>query len=207
MFFVCISRSRGKLIWPNCLCHRSISDSTFCPFANIVVPTSFVSRINILHSRRPCAMTLPSSSMKHPRCVNRTCIFLSTICPTNTKFFVIVEMCRTFINFPFCPTWFMGVSLTCSMVWYVRCRHWFRRPPAVPASPNVRTTLRGSSCDSTPWNLRTTPRSASRCSLPSNWPCPSSQRLGPIRLLSSLLRSAIFDAYLRLPGSIRLCSN
>ena len=32
MFFVCISRSHGKFIWPNCLCHRSISDLTFGSF-------------------------------------------------------------------------------------------------------------------------------------------------------------------------------
>ena len=76
----------------------SMSDSTFCPLVNIAVPTSFVSRINILPSRLPCAMIFPSSSMKHPRWMNWTCIPWSTIFPTNTKFLVIVETCRTFLS-------------------------------------------------------------------------------------------------------------
>ena len=66
----CIFSSFRKLMWPTRLCHRSMSNPTFCPFANIVVPTSLVSRINIYLSWRPCAMTLPSSLMKHPICVN-----------------------------------------------------------------------------------------------------------------------------------------
>ena len=66
------------------------------------------SRLNILPSLRPCAITRPTSSMKHPRCVNRTSIPWSTICPTDTKFFVIVGTCNTFISFPFCPTWLRG---------------------------------------------------------------------------------------------------
>ena len=113
IFFVRISRRCGKLTWANRLCHRSIFDSAFCPFANIAVPTSFVSRINILRSWCPCAMTFPSSSMKHSRCVNRTCIHWSTIYLTDVRFFVIVGTCMTFINFPFCLTWFKGTSPTC----------------------------------------------------------------------------------------------
>ena len=54
--------------------------------------------------------------MKHPRCVNQTYIPWSTICPTDTKFFVIVRMCKMFISFPSCLTWFRGTSPTCSMV-------------------------------------------------------------------------------------------
>ena len=82
------------------------------PFANIAVPLSVESRMNILPSLRPCAITRPSSSMKHPRCVNRTSIPRSTICPTETKFFVIVGTCSTFISFSFCPTWLRGTSPT-----------------------------------------------------------------------------------------------
>ena len=50
------------------------------------------------------------SRMKHPRCVNRTSIPWSTICPTNTRFFVVVGTCNTFMSFPFCPTWLKGTS-------------------------------------------------------------------------------------------------
>ena len=95
MFFICVSRSRGKLTWTNHLCHRLMSYSTFCP------------------SRCPCTITFPSSSMKQPRCVSRTCIPWSTICPTDTRFFVT---CSKLMSFPFCPTWLRGTSPTCSMV-------------------------------------------------------------------------------------------
>ena len=84
----------------------------FCPLANIAVPPSVESRINILPSLRPCAITRPSSSMKHLRCVNRTSIPWSMICPTETRFFVIVGTCNTFMSFPFCPTWLKGTSPT-----------------------------------------------------------------------------------------------
>ena len=76
---------------------------------------SLVLRMNILSALRPCAIISPSSSMKHPRCVNRTYIPWSTICPTDTIFFVIVGTCNTFISFPFCPTWLRGTSTTCSI--------------------------------------------------------------------------------------------
>ena len=94
------------------LCHKSISDSTFCPFANNAVPPSVESRMNILPSLRPCAITRPSSSMKHPRCVNRTCIPWSTIYPTDTRFFMIVGTCNMFMSFPFCLLWLRGTSQT-----------------------------------------------------------------------------------------------
>ena len=71
------------------------------------VPPSVESRMNILPSLRPCAITRPSSSMKHLRCVNRTYIPWLTICLTDTKFFVIVGTCSMFMSFPFCPTWLM----------------------------------------------------------------------------------------------------
>ena len=66
--------------------------------------------------RRPCTMTLPSSSMKHLRCINRTCIPWSTIFSNDTRLFVIVGMCNTFMSFPFCPTWMRETSPTCSIV-------------------------------------------------------------------------------------------
>ena len=71
--------------------------------------------MNILPSLCPCAIIWPSSSMKHPRCVNRTCIPWSTICPTDTRFFVIVGTCTTFMSFPFYPAWLRGTSPTCSI--------------------------------------------------------------------------------------------
>ena len=37
------------------------------------------------------------------------------ICPTDTKFFVIVGMSSTLISFPLYPTWLTGTSLTCSI--------------------------------------------------------------------------------------------
>ena len=117
MFIVCISRSHGKLTWSNRLCHRSMFDSTFCPFANNTVLTSLVLTMNILSSQCAFTMTFPSSSMKQPRCVNRTkCIPCSTICLSNTRFFMIVGTCSTFMSFPFCPMWLRGTSLPCLMV-------------------------------------------------------------------------------------------
>ena len=44
-FFICILGSHGKMTWPNRFYHRLISDSTFGPFANMMILTSFVSRI------------------------------------------------------------------------------------------------------------------------------------------------------------------
>ena len=73
---------------------------------------TLVSRINILPSRRPCAIILPSSSMKHPRYVNRTCIPWSTIWPLDARFLVIIGMCSTFMSFPFCPIWLRGTRHT-----------------------------------------------------------------------------------------------
>ena len=60
-------------------------------------------------------MILPSSSMKHPRWVNQTCIPWSTICPTDTKFLVIVGTCKTLRIIPFWPTCLRGTSPMCSM--------------------------------------------------------------------------------------------
>ena len=102
-------------MWPIRLCHRSIIDLTFCYFANKAAPMSLVSRINIHPSWHPCEMIWPYSSMKHPRCVNRTCIPWSMTCPTDTRFFVIVGTCNKFKSFPLCLTRLRGTSLTCSI--------------------------------------------------------------------------------------------
>ena len=155
-------------------------------FQNIVVPTSIVSRINVLPSQLPCAMTFPSSSMKHPRCVNRICIPSWTIFPIDTRFFVFVGMCRTFINFLFFSEVVQGncIDMLDSM---------FRRTLVFPVSPNTRTTPRGSSCDVTLQNQHTTPHLISRF-LPSwNFLCALSQRSGPIhfRLPRSPRHSAV----------------
>ena len=145
MLFVCISRSRGKLIWPNCLCHRSISNLTFSPLGEHS-GFDFV-RFEDKHPpfRHPCVMTFPSSSMKHPSCVNRTSIPWSKIYPTDTRFFMIVRTCRTFISFPFNSTWFRGNCPTCVMV--CRVSSPVLTNPGCSVSPNMGATLRGSSYD------------------------------------------------------------
>ena len=106
-------------MWPICLWHNLMSDSTFCPFANIVVPKSFVLRMNILPY--PCwrAIIEPASSMKQPWWLNRTCMLWSTICLTYTKFLVIVSTCKTFLIQPLWPTWRRRTSLICWMGWMV----------------------------------------------------------------------------------------
>ena len=98
--FNCMSYSREKLMWPNRLCYKSMSNSTFYTLAYMAVPTSLVSRINILPSLRPCAMSWPPSSMKYLSRLNCTCIPWSTIW-TDTKFLVIVGTCSTFFMPPF----------------------------------------------------------------------------------------------------------
>ena len=74
-------------------------------------------------------------------------------------------------------------------------------------APSMKTIPHDSSYDLMLRSQHTTPRSVSRCSPPSNWPCASLRRLGPFRLLLSLQRSVIdvdFHVWLCL---IRICPN
>ena len=106
-------------MWLNRFCHNSISDSTLCPLAYIAVPTLLVSSMNIWSSLHPCAITLSPSSMKHLSWLNHTCIPWSTICPTNTKFLVIVGTCKTFFIHTLLPMWLRGMFSMCLIVWTV----------------------------------------------------------------------------------------
>ena len=99
--FDCIALSFLRLMWPIRLCYNFTSESTFVLFANMADFISCESRMNI----RP-SMSRPSFSMKQPPWSNRTCIPCSTIWPTETKFFVMVGTCKTFLMYvclPFSP--------------------------------------------------------------------------------------------------------
>ena len=75
--------------------------------------------MNIWSSLHPCAITLSPSSMKHLSWLNHTCIPWSTICPTNTKFLVIVGTCKTFFIHTLLPMWLRGMFSMCLIVWTV----------------------------------------------------------------------------------------
>ena len=96
--FDCMSWSFGKLMWPNRLCHNSMSDSTFYLLVYIVVPTSLVSSMNICPSLRPRAITWSLFSMKHLFWLNRICMPWLIIFLSNTKFLVIVYTWKAFFN-------------------------------------------------------------------------------------------------------------
>ena len=119
------------------LYHKSMSDSSVCPLANITLSTSFVSRMNILRSLRPRTMIQPSSSMKQLMWRNWTYIPRSTIYPNDTRYFVIVGKCRTFLIIPLWSTWLKG---TPPIFWWGEgCRHRFLRPLAISVSQDRRT--------------------------------------------------------------------
>ena len=92
----CISLCLWRLMWPIRVCHNSMSVSALVPFENMVDFILCESTMNIRPSLHPQAMIRPSFLMKQPPWSNRTCMPCSTIWPTETKFFVIVETCKTF---------------------------------------------------------------------------------------------------------------
>ena len=120
--------------------------------------------------------------MKHPRCVNRTCIPWSTICPTDTRFFVIVrhgsgELLRHFRS-------------------EAKCHLLLRLLLVAPVFLGLRTTLYGSSYGLTLWCQRTTVLPILVWSSSSSLLLFSSRRLPPFRLFWILRRSAIATGFL-----------
>ena len=113
--FDCIPRSRWRFTWPIRLCHNSIFVSVLRPLAYMADFTSFESRMNKRPSLRPLAMSRPSFSMKQPSLLKQTCMPCSTIWPTETKFFVIVGTCKTFLMQVCSPSFPNGTSSMCRM--------------------------------------------------------------------------------------------
>ena len=142
--------------------------------------------------------------MKHPRCVNRTSIPWSMICPTDTKFFVIVGTCSTFMSFPFCTTWLRELLRHSRSD--AECRLQLRLLPVASVFPGTRTTPYGSSYDLTRRSQRTTPRPISGWFASLSLLCVSSRRQTLFRLSRILRRSAIAAdfpcRYVSGPGSL-----
>ena len=93
--FDCIARSRWRFMWSILLCHNSMLVSVLRALAYMADFTSFESRMNKRPSLRPLAMIWPSSSMKQPSSLKRTCMPGSTIWLSETKFFAMVGTWKT----------------------------------------------------------------------------------------------------------------
>ena len=184
-------------MWSICLCHKSMSDLTFCPFANIRAPIPFVSRINILPCLCPlCPHTInrPSSSMKLLLWLNRTYMPWSTICPLETKFFAIVRTCNTFHINPFYLTWLSGTSPTTTF--------------AILVFPSFRPIPHGLLYDLTFQNQWKRPLLLLWSVLPSSYLLCASLRVWGSSRPNLLFRcSVIGEAYLHHPGCILLSPN
>ena len=75
--------------------------------------------MNIRPSLRLRAIIRPSFSMKHPPSLKRTCMPCSTIWPTETKFFVMVSTCKTFLMYVWLPSLLNGTLPMCRIRWVV----------------------------------------------------------------------------------------
>ena len=75
--------------------------------------------MNIRPSLRLRAIIRPSFSMKHPPSLKRTCMPCSTIWPTETKFFVMVGTCKTFLMYVWLPSLSNGTLPMCRIRWVV----------------------------------------------------------------------------------------
>ena len=77
--------------------------------------TSSKSRMNLWPSPHPLVMSRPFFSIKQPPLLNRTCMPFSMIWPTETKFFIIVGTCKTFLMQVLLPSFSNEKLPTCRM--------------------------------------------------------------------------------------------
>ena len=107
-------------------------------------------------------MSQPSFSMKPPSLLKRTCMPCSTIWPTETKLFVIVGTCKSFLMQVCSPSFPNGTSPMCRMghrrcaEWDAECRLRSLCSQVDPACVSRETILGATSCDVRRQNLRTT---------------------------------------------------
>ena len=95
--FDCSALSLLRLMWPIRLCHNSLSELALMLFANMADFMSCESRMSVRPALHLRVIIQPSFLMKQPPWSNQACMPCSIIWPTETKFFVIVGTCKTFL--------------------------------------------------------------------------------------------------------------